>query len=112
MRLARTLPFLLLLALAGCGGGAAYNAERVASAPGSAPNSSAAQRAAGGTAAESKADADGVMQNASLQQADASQAPPVPVERKIIRDATLTVEVDEPSKALPRLASLAEARGG
>ncbi|HWW75533.1 MAG TPA: DUF4349 domain-containing protein [Pyrinomonadaceae bacterium] len=112
MRLARTLPFLLLFALAGCGGGAAYNAERVASAPSSAPNSSAAQRAAGGTAAESKADADGVMQNASLQQADASQAPPVPVERKIIRDATLTVEVDEPSKALPRLASLAESRGG
>ncbi|HJQ35471.1 MAG TPA: DUF4349 domain-containing protein [Pyrinomonadaceae bacterium] len=112
MRLARTLPFLLLLALAGCGGGAAYNAERSASAPASAPNSTTAQRAAGGTASESKADADGVMQNASLQQADASQAPPVPVERKIIRDATLTVEVDEPSKALPRLASLAESRGG
>lgn len=116
MRLPRTLLFPLLLALtlaalAGCGGGSAYNAERAASAPATAPNSAATQRAVGGTG-ESKADADGVMQNASLQQADASQAPAVPVERKIIRDATLTVEVDEPSKALPRLASLAEARGG
>ena len=116
MRLPRTLPALLLAltlaALAGCSSGSsAYNAERASSAPASAPNSSA-QRAVGGTTAESKADVDGVMQNASLQQADASQAPPVPVERKIIRDATLTVEVDEPSKALPRLASLAEARGG
>jgi hypothetical protein len=100
---------LLLLALAalnGCGGGAMRNAEPVASAPAPSANESAAGVAQGGS------DAKGAMQNVSLQQADSSQAPPVPVERKIIRDAALTLEVDEPSKALPRLASVAESRGG
>jgi hypothetical protein len=91
---------LALAALAGCGGGARPDAERAATAP----VSSAKQAEPGG------ADARGVMQNVSLQQADSSQ--PAPVERKVIRDASLTVEVDEPSKALPRLATLAESRGG
>ena len=97
---------LALAALAGCGGGAMSNAERASSAP--APSKQ--ESAAGG--AKTDADARGVMQNVSLQQADTSQAPPVPVERKIIRDAALTLEVEEPSKALPRLASVAESRGG
>jgi hypothetical protein len=53
------------------------------------------------------------MQDVSLeQQADASQAQPVPAERKIIRDATLTLEVEEPVKAAERVASIAESRGG
>ena len=108
MRFNRTFPVLLLAlaALAGCGGGAMPNAERAASAPAPA----AQESAAGG--AKDGADARGVLQNVSLQQADSSQAPPVPVERKIIRDATLTLEVEQPSKALPRLASVAESRGG
>jgi hypothetical protein len=108
MRLNRAFPVFIfaLAALSGCAGGAMPNAERASSA-----NASSAKESAPG-GAQGGADARGVMQNVSLQQADASQAPPVPVERKIIRDATMTLEVDEPSKALPRLASLAESRGG
>jgi hypothetical protein len=105
-----TTIFIIALALAvlsGCLAAREPNTERMSS---SANSSAAKEPAAGG--AQSGADAKGVMQNVSLQQADASQAPPVPVERKIIRDATLTLEVEEPSKALPRLASVAESRGG
>lgn len=46
----------------------------------------------------------------SLSQADAAQ--PAPVERKIIRNATLAVEADRPAEAMRKVASLAEARGG
>ena len=53
------------------------------------------------------------MQNISLKQADASQsAPTAAVERKIIRNATLSLEVEEPTKAMPRAASIAESHGG
>jgi hypothetical protein len=52
------------------------------------------------------------VQDVSLQQADAAQAQPVPAERKIIRDATLTLEVEEPTKAAERITSIAESRGG
>ncbi|HEX8335249.1 MAG TPA: DUF4349 domain-containing protein, partial [Pyrinomonadaceae bacterium] len=45
---------------------------------------------------------------APQQQPDA----PAPVARKIIRNATLTVEVEQPAKALQRVASVAESRGG
>ena len=52
------------------------------------------------------------VQNVSLSQADRSQAAPVPVERKIIRNAQLTVEHDAPAEAARRIASIAESRGG
>jgi hypothetical protein len=109
MRLTTTFIIALALAaLSGCAAGSAPNAERMSSAA----NSSAAKESAPAGGAQGGADARGVMQNVSLQQADSSQAPPVPIERKIIRDATMALEVDEPSKALPRLASVAESRGG
>lgn len=53
-----------------------------------------------------------VMQPVSLKQADASQSAPVAVERKIIRNATISLEVEQPSKAMPRVASIAESHGG
>ena len=42
----------------------------------------------------------------------AAQGAPAPVERKIIRNATLTVEADAPADAMRRVASIAEAHGG
>jgi Domain of unknown function (DUF4349) len=50
--------------------------------------------------------------NVSLSQADAAQQAPTSVERKIIRNAALTVEADRPAEAMRKVASLAEARGG
>lgn len=111
MRLTLALAFTLALAsLAGCGSREAAP-QRIADlspASGSSANAGAAadSRAGGG------GDAKAAMQDVSLQQADASQAQPVPAERKIIRDATLTLEVEEPVKAAERVTSIAESRGG
>ncbi|MCA1634657.1 MAG: DUF4349 domain-containing protein [Acidobacteria bacterium] len=53
------------------------------------------------------------LKTVSLTQADASQSAPVAaVERKIIRNASLTVEAEAPAEAQRRIASVAEARGG
>lgn len=109
MRLLATFTFALALAaLTGCGGGAERNAtQEVASVPpSSAPE---AARGAGGDAA-----GDVAMKPVSLQQADAAAQPGAPanVERKIIRNASITLEADEPAKAAQRVASVAEARGG
>jgi hypothetical protein len=99
----------VLLALSGCAA-----AERsspmgnvsTASAPTSAARDQVAEQSRGGGAA-----GQAVVQNVSLQQADASQNVPA-VERKIIRNAELSLETDEPQKAMQRVASIAEARGG
>ena len=71
-------------------------------------NNSMATRPAGGGGGGAEA----TVQNVSLSQADRSQAAPVPVERKIIRNAQLTVEHDAPAEAARRIASIAESRGG
>jgi Domain of unknown function (DUF4349) len=104
---------LTLFALAGCGGGAAQRAAMSNVSSTSAPNSSAGDRAA--TAPQPQggsAPGQAVVQNVSLQQADESQSAPVAVERKIIRNAELSLETDEPQKAMQRVASIAEGRGG
>jgi hypothetical protein len=50
---------------------------------------------------------------ASLSQTGAAeQAPATSSERKIIRNASLSIEVDSPSAVLPRMTSLAESLGG
>ncbi|MDQ3684460.1 MAG: DUF4349 domain-containing protein [Acidobacteriota bacterium] len=68
-----------------------------------------AQRSAGGG---SKARAEAQVQNISLDQADASQTVPIAQQRKIIRNATLSIEIDAPADGQRRIASIAEARGG
>jgi hypothetical protein len=102
--------FLLTLSLAaaaGCAAGSNRSAEHVVSSPSTstAPQENAAQ--GGG---------DATMKAVSLERTEDPAAPqgpnPAPVERKIIRNATLTLEVEQPGKALQRVASIAEARGG
>lgn len=103
----RSLTSLLLfcaaLALAGCSGG--RESARPQGVVSEQPAAGVARAPAGGDAA-----GEASIQNASLAQADAAQ--PAPVERKIIRNAELTVVTDQPSEAMRRVASLAEARGG
>src|SRR4051812_14868191 len=112
MRLILMLTVALALAsLAGCGGGREATSQRIADmspASGSSANAGAASDSRAGGGGDAKA----AMQDVSLQQADASQAQPVPAERKIIRDATLTLEVDEPVKAAERITSIADSHGG
>ncbi|HEV3468315.1 MAG TPA: DUF4349 domain-containing protein [Pyrinomonadaceae bacterium] len=52
------------------------------------------------------------IQDVSLSQADAARTAPAAAERKIIRNAALTVETDSPAEAMRRVASIAESRGG
>ena len=52
------------------------------------------------------------IEKVSLDEAGASQAAPVATERKIIRNASLTIEVDAPAESQRRIASIAESRGG
>src|SRR5687767_13160421 len=105
-----TLLMLALAATAGCAGGAS-NEEAPQTASTSGVMSE--QRAAGG------GDANVAMKTVSLQQtedATTRQQPqpdaPAAVQRKIIRNATLTLEADEPAQAAQRVASVAESRGG
>ncbi|MET0646759.1 MAG: DUF4349 domain-containing protein [Pyrinomonadaceae bacterium] len=110
MRLLTTLAFTLALAaLTGCSGGSANRmAEPVVSSPNSAATAPGAPQ--GGGQPE--------MKTVSLERTEDPAPPqqqpdaPAPVARKIIRNATLTLEVEQPGKAAQRLASIAEARGG
>ncbi|MFL6336567.1 MAG: DUF4349 domain-containing protein [Pyrinomonadaceae bacterium] len=110
MRLLTTLLLALALAAAaGCAAGSNREAAPLASAP---PTSAASQPNAGGGGN------DATMKAVSLERTEDPAAPqpqgatPAPAERKIIRNATLTLEVEQPSKAMQRIASVAEARGG
>jgi hypothetical protein len=97
---------LTLAALSGCAAGSNDQAPQGVAAPNAAPQ----EQAAGGGG-------DVAMKTISLQQTEDAKPQPPPgqtaaVERKIIRNATLTLEADEPSKAVQRIASVAESRGG
>ncbi len=106
-----TLIFVLTLSLAaltGCAVGSRDEAppQTASSAPDSAAANGAAGEARGG---------DATMKTVSLQQTEDSPPPAnaaAAVERKIIRNAALTLEADDPPKAVQRVASMAESRGG
>jgi hypothetical protein len=111
----RTLKtFLLTLALAaaaGCATGSRPSAPQLESSSSSAP---APQQNAAGGGGGGEFD----MKTVSLERTEDPAAPQqqgpnaAPVERKIIRNATLTLEVEQPGKALQRVATIAEGRGG
>jgi hypothetical protein len=114
MRLLTTLLLTLALAAAaGCAAGSRREAAPLASSS----NASTAPQQNAGAAAPGGGGNDAAMKTVSLERTeDPAAAPqgsnPAPVERKIIRNATLTLEVEQPSKAMQRIASVAEARGG
>ena len=109
MRLLTTFALTLALAaLAGCAASSQRSAEPAASAPSTSGAAPAAQGGGG---------ADATMKTVSLERTEDPAAPQpqegaAPVARKIIRNATLTLEVEQPAKALQRIASVAESRGG
>jgi hypothetical protein len=117
MRLLTTLVLTLALAaLSGCAAGSQHEAAPLSS---SANSSAAPQQVAGSTAPGGGGGAAAAdMKTVSLERTEDPAAPqqpnanPAPVERKIIRNATLTLEVEQPGKAMQRIASVAESRGG
>jgi hypothetical protein len=96
---------LALAALTGCSGGARNQAPPQTA---SAPNTAEQSRDAGAASGESS------MKTVSLQQADDATTAnvPTPAERRIIRNATITLEVEQPTQAMQVIASIAESRGG
>jgi hypothetical protein len=97
-----------LVALSGCGGAPqsdspAAKSLSVSQPAAPAPNEAAKSQAGSGAA--------GYMR-ASLQQADQAQAISEAMNRKIIKDAEVTLEVDSPIETQGKVTSIAEARGG
>jgi hypothetical protein len=112
MRLLTTI--LLTLALAAAAGCAA-GSRREAAPLTSSPNTSTTSQQVAAPAAGGGGDAD--MKTVSLERTEDPAAPQqspnaAPVERKIIRNAALTLEVEQPARAMQRIASVAESRGG
>lgn len=110
MRLLTTLLLALaLVAAAGCAAGSRPSASQADSSPNTSTAAQTAPAQGGGDAA---------LKTVSLERTVDPAAPPpqgpnaAPVERKIIRNATLTLEVEQPAKAMQRIASVAESRGG
>ena len=114
MRLLLTFALTLALAaLTGCAAGSERSAEPAVT---SQSTSTAPQQNAG-AAAQGGGGGDATMKTVSLERTEDPAAPPQqadapPVARKIIRNATLTLEVEQPAKASQRIASIAESRGG
>ena len=55
---------------------------------------------------------DATMKKVSLDQAESSQNAPTAIERKVIRNADMTLELASPTDGLRKITSIAEARGG
>lgn len=97
------LLLLPLLLFAGCGSaGHETGAPAAKLAPQGEPNFSTANRSESGTAPA----------QISLKQADQSQSMAEAMDRKIIRDADLTLEVGAPAEVQRKITSIAETLGG
>ncbi|MBV8858637.1 MAG: DUF4349 domain-containing protein [Acidobacteria bacterium] len=113
--LTTTLLMLALGAAAGCAAGSERSAEPLAS---SSSTTAAPQQSAGNAAQGGGGSGQADMKTVSLERTEDPAAPPqqgpnaAPAERKIIRNATLTLEVEKPAQAMQRVASIAESRGG
>jgi hypothetical protein len=115
MRLLTTLLLALALAAAsGCAAGSRPDSAPMASAPSTAtaPQPDAAAGGGGGGRADMKTVSLERTEDPAAAATQQQNPDAPPVERKIIRNAALTLEVEQPAKAMQRVASIAESRGG
>ena len=103
------LALSLLLFLGACSSGEPATSNAMNAGIVSAPQNKSAARAEGG--GKDDAAVPGARQ-ISLEQENQSQEPAVPVERKIIRNADLTLEAASPEEAQQKITSIAEGKGG
>lgn len=109
---------LLAVALAGLAGCATNRgsdvAEQEESSGSSATTTSAPQNSAPASAAEGKSSTiqDGQMKPASLTNAQSAQTNVTVTERKLIRNAQMTLESGNPAESQSRVSAIAEAHGG
>ncbi len=114
MKTVKFIAFLLLVFLTSCAGGERAISQRpaensdVAYQEDKGITSNAANSSAPGRS-ESKSPA---TTQVSLDQADKSKAETVPTERKIIRNADLSLEAPAPEEAQQKITAIAESKGG
>lgn len=77
-----------------------------------AANSGSGGGGGGGTEAVEKLGEPYAVQQVSLNQAENSQPPPVPTERKIIRNAELELEAESSEQSQQKITAIAESKGG
>lgn len=110
MRLSTIFLLAVMLAmLAGCASRSTQSDNRSAPRPASAP---VAEEREAASSAKSSTVQDGEMKQASLANAQNSQASVAVTERKLIRNAEIILESGNPSESQRRVASIAEAHGG
>lgn len=103
------LALSLLLFLGACSSSAPATSNSMNAGIVSAPQNKTAARSEGGARDD---DAVPGARQVSLEQENQSQEPAVPVERKIIRNADLTLEAASPEEAQQKITSIAEGKGG
>lgn len=101
--------FLLLLALTALAGCSNAQKSYDKASPTSAQKAPASAAPQGGS---TKTVQDGQLKNASLSDAEASQQSGAAAERKIIRNAELSLESDAPTEGQRKVTAIAEANGG
>lgn len=110
-----SLIFLLLFVsfvLASCAGASSGSKSYNTNANTAPAQSSVAQNEGGGGGGGGRTSNSSVRQQVSLDQASSSQTPPPAIERKIIRNAEMTVEADSPDEAQSKITAVAESKGG
>jgi hypothetical protein len=102
------LAILLLVIFVACGGTYSRKVDQAAlsTKPEAAKNSGAA------SAPQEKEQLSGSLKRVSLQQADKTQSITEAMNRKIIKDAEITLEVDSPLETQRRVTSIAESQDG
>lgn len=121
MKVVKTIILLLPILLFACGQSNRENASRQSSIEQPATVSPAANSAANKIATEqdlvvkranSVANSNVATKQVSLDQADKSKAEVVPTDRKIIRNAELTLEASSPEESQQKITAIAESKGG
>lgn len=100
--------FSLLFFLTGCGAEAPSQRDATYSANKPASSAPSDAKASEGGRGEKSA----ITTQVSLEQADKSKAETVPTERKIIRNADLSLEADSPEESQQKITAIAESKGG
>ena len=99
---------LIALVLTACDSGSNANVSRSSTAPMREDTSSVPRQGGGGGGGNEEPRAEKV----SLEQADKAKTAPSVTERKIIRNANLTLETPTPEDAGRKIAAIAESKGG
>lgn len=112
----RKINFVVILSVAvflsACSESSTSSSANSSSRTGGQPSTMAERNADGASKNESGGNAPGTVAQVSLNQAEQTNTAPVTVERKIIRNAELTLEANQPEESQAAITKIAETKGG